>query len=107
MPRPLETGDPGALKVPFYHANIDFDEVIFYHAGEFFSRGGIEPGMVTFHPQGIHHGPHPKAVEAVRDKTRTNEEAVMVDARHPLDLTAEAGSAEVRDYWKSWMNEEG
>jgi homogentisate 1,2-dioxygenase len=54
---------PSALKVPFYHSNIDFDEVLFYHRGEFFSRAGIEPGMLTFHPQGIHHGPQAKAFE--------------------------------------------
>ncbi len=60
-PRPLENGDPRALKVPFYHSNIDFDEVLFYHAGEFFSRDGIAPGMLTFHPQGIHHGPQARA----------------------------------------------
>ncbi len=106
LPRALETGDPGALKVPFFHANIDFDEVIFYHDGEFFSRGGITPGMVTFHPQGIHHGPHPSAVEAAKDKTHTNEKAVMVDTRNPLNPTPQAASAEVRDYWMSWMTKE-
>src|SRR5512140_1023511 len=37
-PRPLENGDPRAMKVPFYHSNIDYDEVLFYHAGQFFSR---------------------------------------------------------------------
>ncbi len=103
LPRPLETGDPGALKVPFFHNNIDFDEVIFYHEGEFFSRGGINPGMVTFHPQGIHHGPHPKAAEAAKNKERTNEKAVMIDTRRPLAPTPEAATAEVRDYWRSWM----
>jgi len=103
LPRGLETGDPGALKVPFFHNNIDYDEVLFYHEGEFFSRGGITPGMVTFHAQGIHHGPHPSAVEAAKDKTHTNEKAVMVDTRHPLNPTPQAASAEIRDYWKSWI----
>lgn len=106
LPRPLETGDPNALRVPFYHANIDFDEVIFYHDGEFFSRGGITPGMVTFHPQGIHHGPHPKAAEVAKTKDRTNEKAVMIDTRNPLNPTAAADSAEVKAYWKSWMGKE-
>src|SRR5260221_3649281 len=46
VPRPIES-DPGALKVPFFHSNDDFDEVIFYHRGEFFSRDNIRPGMVT------------------------------------------------------------
>jgi homogentisate 1,2-dioxygenase len=34
-PRPIES-DPGALKVPFFHNNDDYDEVIFYHRGEVF-----------------------------------------------------------------------
>ncbi len=52
VPRPIES-DPGALKVPFYHNNDDYDEVLFYHAGDFFSRDNIERGMVTFHPAGF------------------------------------------------------
>ncbi|HMV66999.1 MAG TPA: homogentisate 1,2-dioxygenase [Myxococcota bacterium] len=102
LPRALETGDPGALKVPFYHSNIDYDEVLFYHDGEFFSRQGIAPGMVTFHPQGIHHGPQPGAVRAAADKTRTLEQAVMIDTRRPLEPTPAALAASVPDYWKSW-----
>lgn len=46
VPRPIES-DPGALKVPFYHNNDDYDEVLFYHAGDFFSRDNIEAGMMT------------------------------------------------------------
>ncbi len=102
LPRPLETGDPGALKVPFYHSNIDYDEVLFYHAGQFFSREGIGAGMLTFHPQGIHHGPQPGAVDAARDKTRTDEVAVMIDTRRPLEATAAAESLANPDYWRSW-----
>jgi len=49
VPRPFET-DPGALKVPFFHNNDDYDEVIFYHAGDFFSRDNIKPGVITWHP---------------------------------------------------------
>ena len=91
VPRPIES-DPGALKVPFFHSNDDFDEVIFYHAGEFFSRDNIKPGMVTFHPNGFTHGPHPKAFAAGAKaaKTMTDEVAVMIDARDPLDMSAAA-----------------
>ena len=53
VPRPFET-DPGAIKVPFFHNNDDYDEVIFYHAGDFFSRDNIHPGMVTLHPGRLH-----------------------------------------------------
>ena len=31
--RPLEHSSEGVLKVPFYHSNIDYDEVLFYHQG--------------------------------------------------------------------------
>jgi homogentisate 1,2-dioxygenase len=103
LPRPLEHGDSGALKVPFYHSNIDYDEVLFYHQGDFFSRPGMRPGMVTFHPQGIHHGPQPGAAERAEGKLRTDEIAVMIDTRRSLDLTDAARAAEVPDYWKSWQ----
>lgn len=107
LPRPLETEDPEALRVPFFHRNIDFDEVIFYHDGDFFSRDGIKQGWVTFHPQGIHHGPHPKAFAAARAKERTDEIAVMVDTRRPLDLTDAARAVDWDAYAMSWQEPAG
>lgn len=102
LPRPLENGDPSALKVPFFHANVDYDEILFYHAGEFFSRTGIAPGMVTLHPQGIHHGPQPGAEARAAQATRTEEVAVMIDTKRPLRASEAAGEIENVDYWKSW-----
>jgi homogentisate 1,2-dioxygenase len=104
-PRPIET-EPGALRVPFFHRNIDYDEVIFYHRGEFFSRAGIEEGMLTFHPAGIHHGPQPQAI--ARSEARgpggfADELALNVDARHALHLTSDAKDALVEGYEWSWM----
>jgi homogentisate 1,2-dioxygenase len=103
VPRPIES-DPGALKVPFYHSNDDYDEVIFYHQGEFFSRDNIRPGMVTFHPNGFTHGPHPKAFAAGAKaaKTMTDEVAVMIDARDPLDMAEAAERHEDKAYVNSW-----
>jgi homogentisate 1,2-dioxygenase len=101
LPRPLES-EEGAMKVPFYHRNIDFDEVLFYHAGNFFSREGIAAGAVTFHPQGIHHGPHPNAAKNAADKLVTEEIAVMVDTYHPLKPTRSAESVEHKEYAMSW-----
>ncbi|MFD2175947.1 homogentisate 1,2-dioxygenase [Veronia pacifica] len=104
VPRPIES-DPGAIKVPFYHNNDDYDEVIFYHRGEFFSRDNIHPGMVTHHPCGFPHGPHPKAFAAgaKRAKGETDEVAVMIDTRMPLDLGDAAVATEDKDYVKSWQ----
>ncbi len=105
VPRPIES-DPGALKVPFFHSNEDFDEVIFYHAGEFFSRDNIKPGMVTWHPNGFTHGPHPKAFAdgARAAKTTTDEVAVMIDARDPLDMAEGAQKTEDPSYIDSWKS---
>ncbi len=102
-PRPIET-DPGALKVPFFHNNDDYDEVLFYHRGEFFSRDNIHPGMMTLHPGGFTHGPHPKAFSAGAKHARkeTDEVAVMLDARDPLDVGAAAESVEWGGYVDSW-----
>ncbi len=102
-PRPFET-DPGAIKIPFFHNNDDFDEVLFYHAGDFFSRDNIDAGMMTFHPSGFTHGPHPKALKKmlVQDKEATDEYAVMIDTRDPLDVGDGASSVENTAYVDSW-----
>ncbi len=103
-PRPFET-DPGALKVPFFHNNDDYDEVIFYHAGDFFSRDNVEPGMVTFHPCGFTHGPHPKALKRAfeQPKSMTDEYAVMIDTRDALEVGELPAGIEWEDYPSSWQ----
>lgn len=102
-PRPIES-DPGALKVPFFHSNDDFDELIFYHRGRFFSRDNIHPGMFTFHPAGFTHGPHPKALRASQESppSETDEVAVMVDTRDALQVGAAAEAVEWSGYVDSW-----
>ncbi len=100
-PRPLES-DPEALRVPFYHRNTDYDEVLFYHEGEFFSRAGIQAGMLTLHPQGIHHGPQPQAVEAGKTKMHTTEVAVMIESKTPFTVQPEMEPVEIKDYALSW-----
>lgn len=102
LPRPLES-DADALKVPFYHQNIDYDEVLFYHDGDFFSRDNLHAGMMSLHPAGFPHGPHPKAVQNIGNKTETTEYAVMIDSRWPLKVDANAESVELKEYWQSWM----
>jgi homogentisate 1,2-dioxygenase len=101
LPRPLEE-DADALRVPFYHRNSDYDEVLFYHAGNFFSRDNIKPGMVTLHPTGFPHGPHPKALRRQAEMTRTDEMAVMLDTVNALRIAPEAEAAEWKEYWASW-----
>ena len=105
VPRPFET-DPGAIKVPFFHNNDDYDEVIFYHAGDFFSRDNIHAGMLSFHPSGFTHGPHPKALTRmlVQTKPAADEYAVMIDARDPLEVGSAAAAVEWQGYVDSWKS---
>jgi homogentisate 1,2-dioxygenase len=107
-PRPFET-DPGALKVPYFHNNDDYDEVLFYHAGDFFSRDNIDAGMITWHPCGFTHGPHPKALQNMfeQKKTMTDEIAVMLDTRDPLEAGEAALAVEQKDYADSWRVTDG
>jgi homogentisate 1,2-dioxygenase len=106
VPRPFES-DAGAIKVPFFHNNDDYDELIFYHAGNFFSRDNIHPGMVTLHPCGFTHGPHPKALANIlqQPKSATDEVAVMIDARDPLEIGAAANQVEWAGYVDSWRTD--
>ena len=104
VPRPFES-DPGALKVPFFHSNDDYDEVLFYHRGDFFSRDNIDRGMITFHPCGFTHGPHPKALKNAftQPKAETNEVAVMIDTRDALEVAPLPDGVENPDYVRSWQ----
>lgn len=94
---------PNAIPAPYNHSNIDSDEVLYYVDGDFMSRKHVERGMITLHPSGIPHGPHPGAVEKSIGKTTTQELAVMIDTFHPLWVTAEAMSSEVKGYSESWI----
>jgi homogentisate 1,2-dioxygenase len=102
LPRPLEE-DPDAMRVPFFHRNTDYDEFIFYHDGNFFSRDNIKAGMATLHPRGIHHGPHPKALAGQAQKTHTDEYAVMLDGLNPIHVLPGGESCEWKEYWASWL----
>ena len=80
--------------------------MIFYHRGEFFSRAGIDEGMLTWHPYGLHHGPQPGARAARRgggrrptgERRMADEVAVMIDARHALVPGEAAKDLDVEGY---------
>jgi homogentisate 1,2-dioxygenase len=80
--------------------------VLFYHEGDFFSRDNIHPGMMTLHPGGFTHGPHPKALKRMfkQEKPATDEYAVMIDTRDPLEPMARAGTVEWKGYVDSWKS---
>ncbi|MBO6494732.1 MAG: homogentisate 1,2-dioxygenase [Roseivirga sp.] len=94
---------PEAVPAPYNHSNIDSDEVLYYVDGDFMSRNNIERGMITLHPAGIPHGPHPGAMERSLGKKSTEELAVMVDTFKPLKVTEAAMQMLNKDYHKSWL----
>jgi homogentisate 1,2-dioxygenase len=103
VPRPFDFGE-NAVKVPYHHANVDSDEVLFYSAGDFMSRAGsgIGVGSISYHPAGFVHGPQPGSVEGSRDAKRTEEVAVMLDTFTPLGLTDAARAISDPDYPWTW-----
>ncbi|MBL7751050.1 MAG: homogentisate 1,2-dioxygenase [Chitinophagaceae bacterium] len=93
---------PDAIPAPYNHSNIDSDEVLYYVDGDFMSRKNVTRGMITLHPAGIPHGPHPGAVEKSIGARETKELAVMVDTFRPLMLTKQALEIENEGYVMSW-----
>ena len=93
---------PLSIPAPYNHSNIDSDELLYYVDGDFMSRKHVTRGMITLHPGGIPHGPHPGAVQRSIGAKETKELAVMVDTFHPLSLTVEALEIENPGYTMSW-----
>lgn len=94
---------PLSIPAPYNHSNIDSDEVIYYVDGDFMSRKNVTRGMITLHPAGIPHGPHPGTVKKSIGAKETKELAVMVDTFHPLMLTTQALQIENDGYVNSWI----
>lgn len=94
---------PQAIPAPYNHSNIDSDEMLYYVDGDFMSRNDIGPGVISLHPGGIPHGPHPGAYERSIGKTVTDELAVMIDTFKPLQVTQAAMDIDDGKYYKSWI----
>ena len=87
LPRKVDYHDL-AIPVPYYHSNVDSDEVMFYVGGDYEARkgSGIDIGSISLHPGGHAHGPQPSAIEASLGVDYFDESAVMVDTFAPLEL---------------------
>jgi homogentisate 1,2-dioxygenase len=100
-PRMLDW-DPEAVPLPYHHSNIQSEEVMFYAAGDYSARRGVEIGCLTLHPSGLPHGPQPGAVERALGATRTDELAIMWDTFRPLRLTDLWREHDRPEYALSW-----
>jgi homogentisate 1,2-dioxygenase len=95
---------PLAVPVPYYHSNVDSDEVMFYVGGDYEARkgSGIGRGSISLHPGGHSHGPQPGAVERSLGAEFFDELAVMVDTFRPLELGEGGTAADDGVYAWSW-----
>jgi len=106
VPHPLPR-DPEAMKLPWDHRNIDYDEVFFLHSGEFTPSprmGPAPPGFLNHNPQGLHHGPPPEALAHVRQakgEARLGHVRLNLDTEEPLAIAPEAEEVEINyaDLW--------
>lgn len=94
---------PEAIPAPYYHSNVNSDELLYYVEGNFMSRKGIKEGSITLHPSGIPHGPHPGKTEASIGKKETLELAVMIDTFKPLKIVKKAAEIEDGNYMYTWI----
>jgi len=92
-----------AIPIPYYHSNIDCDEILYYLKGNFMSRNGIEEGSITLHPSGIPHGPQPGKIEASLGAKEVNEYAIMIDVYREVFISPQARSQLDKNYFKSWV----
>ncbi|WP_342431879.1 homogentisate 1,2-dioxygenase [Neobacillus sp. FSL H8-0543] len=93
---------PQAIPAPYYHSNVNSDELLYYVEGNFMSRKGVQLESITLHPSGIPHGPHPGKTESSIGKKETFELAVMIDTFHPLKVVKDASTLEDSAYMYSW-----
>jgi homogentisate 1,2-dioxygenase len=95
---------PLSVPVPYYHSNVDSDEVMFYVAGNYEARkgSGIGPGSISLHPGGHSHGPQPGAVQGALGVEFFDELAVMVDTFRPLSLGEGGLACDDGRYAWSW-----
>jgi homogentisate 1,2-dioxygenase len=95
---------PLSVPVPYYHSNVDSDEVMFYVGGDYEARkgSGINIGSISVHPGGYAHGPQPSAIEASFGVEYFDELAVMVDTFRPLELGEGGLASEDPAYAWSW-----
>ena len=103
VPRMLEYGD-GAITVPYYHSNVDADEVMFYYAGETAARKGTGIGnaSVSLHPAAYTHGPTRAAYLNSVGAQESREMAFMVDTMNSLRVGEGAAASEDDGYAWTW-----
>ena len=99
VPRPAEM-ERGTARLPYYHRNMDYDEIGFLHGGSIAGQP-MEGTTIMWHPRGAVHGPG-EAARAMAaqfwQEVDTNDiQAVNIDSVQPFTVAPEAMAAK-RDH---------
>jgi homogentisate 1,2-dioxygenase len=82
LPKPAE-GVAGTERTPWYHRNVDFDEIAFFHGGTLYGIP-MPAGLVSHAPQGVHHDAPEKARTGPPQVRRVRSRRLVGDRdRHP------------------------
>ncbi|BAD56503.1 homogentisate 1,2-dioxygenase [Nocardia farcinica] len=91
LPKLAESA-PGTETIPWYHRNVDYDEIAFFHGGDMYGVP-MPPGLISHAPQGVHHGAPEKMRERARRKrdeiTRIGWTTIAIDTRRRLTPSPE------------------
>ncbi|ORB86026.1 hypothetical protein B1987_22160 [Mycobacterium kansasii] len=91
LPKPAE-GILGTERTPWYHRNVDYDEIAFFHGGSLYGIP-MPPGLISHAPQGVHHGAPEKARQRARRKfdeySTVDWQVIAIDTRRRLTPCAE------------------
>lgn len=97
LPRPAERV-PGTERTPWYHRNVDYDEIAFFHGGSLYGIP-MPPGLISHAPQGVHHGAPEKARERARRKfdeyTEVDWQVIAIDTRRRLTPSPQVLAADL------------
>jgi homogentisate 1,2-dioxygenase len=99
VPNPMQR-DRETTRLPYYHRNMDYDEIGFLHGGSLAGQP-MEGTTIMWHPRGAVHGPG-EAARAMADQfwqeiDLNDIQAVNIDCVRPLTMSVEAMKAK-RDH---------
>lgn len=91
LPRPAE-GAREVERVPPFHRNIDYDEVMFAHGGRVLNSE-LSPASITLLPQGLHHGLPDSFTQLARSTWKRDDyydqKLIALDTEKPLIVCEE------------------
>jgi homogentisate 1,2-dioxygenase len=98
--------DPRTMKIPFWHNNDDYDEIVFNHDGVPLPHPDLDEGSMTFHPSGLTHSVYPPQFEYMFEvpfEERVSY-AVLIDSRASVRVAESMEDCEVRTYVNCWKD---